>query len=293
MPKLSVQSRTRSYSAHEPFGVAGVEAHGVRVDDDFGIQRAHARRRERGFVAGRSRPARTGLAMQVGGFEPVAVDDADAADAGAGEILQHRNAEAARADHEHRGGAQSRLALRRRLRSARSGASSRVRRVRRAVGMRWRASMLRVRACSCAGVRALVRMAHTLAVDPARIAIDVVLLLPDGHAVFDFIDDVAAGAKRLVAMRGAHADPHGDVADAEVADAMHARRALHAKALDRFLDDALAFLLREPANASYSRRVTRVAFVVIAHPAFERRVAAAALVASSRVQRRGVERRVR
>ena len=50
--------------------------------------------------------------MQVGGFEPVGVDDADAADAGAGEVLQHRNAEAARAHHEHGGGAQSRLALR-------------------------------------------------------------------------------------------------------------------------------------------------------------------------------------
>ena len=47
--------------------------------------------------------------MQVGGFEPVAVDDAEAAHAGAGEVLQHRHAEATGADHQHRGGAQPRL----------------------------------------------------------------------------------------------------------------------------------------------------------------------------------------
>ena len=50
--------------------------------------------------------------MQVRRLEPVAIDDADAADAGAGEVLQHRHTETAGADHEHRGGAQPRLALR-------------------------------------------------------------------------------------------------------------------------------------------------------------------------------------
>ena len=48
--------------------------------------------------------------MQVRGFEPVAIDDAEPADAGAREVLQHRHAEAAGADHQHRGGAQARLA---------------------------------------------------------------------------------------------------------------------------------------------------------------------------------------
>ena len=48
--------------------------------------------------------------MQVGGFEPVTVDDAETAHACAGEVLQHRNAQAAGADHQHRGGSQARLA---------------------------------------------------------------------------------------------------------------------------------------------------------------------------------------
>ena len=50
--------------------------------------------------------------MQVGRLEPVGVDDAEPADAGAGEVLQHRHAEAAGAHHQHGGGAQARLALR-------------------------------------------------------------------------------------------------------------------------------------------------------------------------------------
>ena len=40
--------------------------------------------------------------MQVAGLDAVAVRDADAPDAGGGEVLQHRHAEAARADDEHR-----------------------------------------------------------------------------------------------------------------------------------------------------------------------------------------------
>jgi hypothetical protein len=50
-----------------------------------------------------------------------------------------------------------------------------------------------------------------LAVHPARIAIVVVFLFPDRHAMFDFIDDEATRAKRFVAVRGAHSYPHGDV----------------------------------------------------------------------------------
>ncbi len=65
-----------------------------------------------------------GLAMQVRGLEPVAIDDAESADAGAREVLQHRHAESAGADHQHRGRAQSCLARRRPLPAARSGASS-------------------------------------------------------------------------------------------------------------------------------------------------------------------------
>ena len=43
-----------------------------------------------------------------------------------------------------------------------------------------------------------------LAVDPAGVTIQVLLLLPDGQAMLDLIDDVPAGAERLIAVRGAH-----------------------------------------------------------------------------------------
>ena len=55
----------------------------------------------------------------------------------------------------------------------------------------------------------------TLAVHPAGVAVDVVLFLPDGHTMFDFIDDETAGAEGFVAMGGADAHPYRHLADAE------------------------------------------------------------------------------
>jgi hypothetical protein len=49
------------------------------------------------------------LAVQVRLLDRVVIDDRETADAGAREILQHRAAEAARADHQHRGGGETRL----------------------------------------------------------------------------------------------------------------------------------------------------------------------------------------
>ena len=51
------------------------------------------------------------LALQVVERYAVVVDDADGADAGGGQIHQHRRAEPARADHEHLGGLELLLAL--------------------------------------------------------------------------------------------------------------------------------------------------------------------------------------
>ena len=73
-----------------------------------------------------------------------------------------------------------------------------------------------------AGMRVCVRGA-SFAVHPAGIAVDVVLLLPDRHAMLHFIDDVAACGKRFCAMSGADADPNGKIADLKRSDAMKAR----------------------------------------------------------------------
>ena len=86
----------------QPLGVAGVEPQRVRLHANFGIERAHALGGERGLSLAAIVERVPGLAMQIAGLEPVGIDDAEPADACAGEILQHGNAEAARADHQHR-----------------------------------------------------------------------------------------------------------------------------------------------------------------------------------------------
>jgi len=146
--------------------------------------------------------------MQVRRLEPVGIDDAEAPDAGPGEILKHGNAKASRADHQHGGGAQPRLAF---------GADFAQRDLARVVRCRnWHVLrvlvLVRVRRRRGAFMTVRRWRGATLAVHPAGITIDVVLFLPDGHAMFDFIDDEAAGAKRLVAMRGADAHPDGHFA---------------------------------------------------------------------------------
>ena len=108
--------------------------------------------------------------------------------------------------------------------------------------------------------------------------------------MFDFIDDEAAGAKGLVAMRGAHAHPDGDVTDGERTDAMHAGGACDAKAARGLRDDARAFLFGELDEGFVFQARDGVAFVVIAHPAFEGGESAAAVVAQFALQRRRVQR---
>jgi hypothetical protein len=49
--------------------------------------------------------------MQVGGFEPVTIDDTETPHTCAGQVLQHRNTKSTGAHHQHGGGSQARLAL--------------------------------------------------------------------------------------------------------------------------------------------------------------------------------------
>src|SRR4051794_5442689 len=80
-----------------------------------------------------------------------------------------------------------------------------------------------------------------LAVDPARVTVFVMLLFPDGHAVFDFVDDVSAGRESLGAVTGADAYPNSHFADGQVTNPVYACGVFDAEALDGFRDDAIAF----------------------------------------------------
>src|SRR5580704_12589399 len=140
------------------------------------------------------------------------------------------------------------------------------------------------------GVRAARRRAGAaLAVDPAGVAVEVVLFLPDRHALLDLVDDVAGRKKCLVAVRGAGAHPHRHLADGEIPESMRAGGARHAEAADRLCDDALPLAQRE-------RLVLQVlhlrAVAVIAHPALEASEAAAARIGERAAQTLAVDRGV-
>ena len=108
--------------------------------------------------------------------------------------------------------------------------------------------------------------------------------------MLDLVDDVAAGAERLVAVRGADANPHRQLADPQLPDAVHAQRVRHAEALARLGDDALALAHGERLEGLVFEPPHALALVVIAHPALEGGVAAAGRVGELGAQCRHVER---
>src|SRR5690242_14171057 len=122
----------------------------------------------------------------------------------------------------------------------------------------------------------LVRALGVRAGDPGGVAFEVVLFLPDRQAMLDLVDDVTTGAEGLVAMRGGGADPHGKVADLQVAHAMHGAGRQHAVAFGGLGQDALALGDRQLGVGLVLQAAHFAAVVVVAHPAFERAEAAAA-----------------
>src|SRR5579871_1695803 len=141
-------------------------------------------------------------------------------------------------------------------------------------------------------VLAARRLRTALAVDPAGVAVAVVLLLPDRHPVLDLVDDEAAGGEGLATVRAADADPHRELAEAERTDAVHAARAAHAEAAHGLGDDPFAFLDRELGVGLVLEALDREALVVVADPALEGREAAAGRILERAPQRGGLERAV-
>src|SRR5688572_2222268 len=118
-------------------------------------------------------------------------------------------------------------------------------------------------------------LSAALAIDPAAVAFRIVLLLPDRQALLDLVDDVPAGCKGLVAMRGCHTHPHRDPADCELADPMHAGDAPHTEPVQRLGDDPFASLEREGLVRFVLEPEHLATPVVISDPAPETRVTAA------------------
>ena len=103
------------------------------------------------------------------------------------------------------------------------------------------------------------------------------------------VDDVAAGAERLVAVARGDADPHRGLADLERTDPVYAGCVLHAELRDRRSDDPLAFLDRKRLEGFVFQPAHAPALVVVANPTLERGEAAAAWITELGPQGRLVE----
>jgi hypothetical protein len=108
-----------------------------------------------------------------------------------------------------------------------------------------------------------------LTIYPPGVPILVVLLLPDGHPVFHFINDVSAGAERLIAVAGCGAYPYGHLSDRQLADAMYTRRMFDAEALDGFGDNPFALFHREWLERLILEVMDTHALIMVANQALE------------------------
>ena len=90
--------------------IAGGQPRGVRGKSDMGIERVDLSGGAVDLAAADIRRGVNDLALQIGQRDDVVIDRAERADAGRGEIHQRRRAEAAGADHQHRGFLQGGLA---------------------------------------------------------------------------------------------------------------------------------------------------------------------------------------
>ena len=104
-----------------------------------------------------------------------------------------------------------------------------------------------------------------------------------------FVDDVAAGAKRLITMWRANSDPDGNFAERQIADAMDTARIGDAEFAARFVDDALAFADGQRFEGFVLEASNFATFVEIAHPTLEGSIAAAGRVLQRSPQGEGIE----
>ena len=141
-------------------------------------------------------------------------------------------------------------------------------------------------------MRVLGRGGAALAVHPTRVAVDIVLLLPDRDAVLHLVDDVAARPEGLITVRRGDAHPHRDLAERQVADAVHATRVAHPETRAGFGDDALTLAYGELLEGLVLEAAYGAALVEVAHPTLEGRVTAAGRVDESACERGRVDGRV-
>ena len=115
------------------------------------------------------------------------------------------------------------------------------------------------------------------------------LFFPNGHAGLGLVDNVTARVEGYAAMLSGDADPHGEFAELEKADAMGAVRGEDREFLAGLGEDARALFVGEQGVGLVFEREDGLALVTIAHPAFKRDARAGAFIGEGVLERNGVE----
>jgi hypothetical protein len=152
-----------------------------------------------------------------------------------------------------------------------------------------RVIMMRVIVMRVIVMRMIGRCGAAFAIDPTRITIDVVFFFPNGNAVLHFVDDVPTGFEGLITVARTHADPHCELAEGKIADAMHAPRVLDTEASTGLRDDAFALANGELRKGLVLEASYFPAFIVITHPTLECGIPAARGIGELGTQRLGIQ----
>ena len=114
-------------------------------------------------------------------------------------------------------------------------------------------------------------------------------LLPDRNAVLHFVDDVPTRFEGLVTMARTHADPHCELSEGKIPDAMHAPRVLDTEARTGLRDDAFALSNGELRKRLVLEASNFPAFIVITYPTLECGISAARGIGELCTERLGVQ----
>jgi hypothetical protein len=271
----------------EARAVLGIQSTYVNVNIDVRVQGAYTgcgELRLRLAAVGEGVP---GLSMQVRGFEMISINERETTDPRAGKILQYRDAETSGTDDGDTRGAKPGL--------TRSPDLAEIHLPRvigypRCGGMiMMRVVVVRMIVVRMIVMRMIGRCGAAFAVDPARITVDVVFLFPNGDAVLHFVDDVPTRSEGLVTMARTYADPHCELAEGKIPDAMHAPRVLDTEARTGLRDDSLALSNGELRKRLVLEASNFPAFIVITHPTLECGIPAARGIDELCAERLGVQ----
>src|SRR5690606_21049675 len=168
-------------------------------------------------------------------------------------------------------------------------------RVAMAVGVKMGTGMIVPATCALAmrGGVGVIDAAQRAALAPDAVAVLVMLLLPDRAGVLHLLDQLAAGAEGLVAVRGTRGHHHRQVAHAEASPGMRdVQPDLRSEARIDLFGDGPEAIQRQGLEHVVADAGDHAAVVEVAHAADEHRHAAEAGIGHELERRRGIQRAI-